>query len=342
MPIGVEWARASQFNWTYDAMGGTPLQEVVSGLWSGVSFTVQDNTITIPQTSGGGKVYYMRGSGALTPCLPGAGFGLSPRPATPTTTPGAASPTWAMKPSSPWGPGCPTARWCRPTIVYNTGEKAAKYDSINSVPCMRQAWRSATDYTYDFAVDRIFDAMAAVYFAYKEQGLDPSDILDFFWKTYIDNAASNSSPLVLDNFDRGFFDKGSYLLYFDSTDGQTGFDQFGTQLPPDDLSLGRALRFKPAYYQGSAFSAWFGYGFNWDLTQQYFNTISKVKFKVRGAAAITRVQKFIKTAGTGTANMIVVDGFDLLVTKYYLLTVQTAGAPGTATLLLQRYNAILS
>ncbi len=69
--------------------------------------------------------------------------------------------------------------------VYNTGEKASKYDALNSTPCMRPAWRSATDYTYDFAVDRIFDAMAAVYFAYKEQGLDPTTILEFFWQTYM-------------------------------------------------------------------------------------------------------------------------------------------------------------
>ena len=114
-----------------------------------------------------------------------------------------------------------------------------------------------------------------------------------------------------------------------------------SELPPDDFHSGRALRFKPSYYEGSTYSAWFGYGFNWDLTQPYLNTISKVKFKVRGAAEITRVQKFIKTAGAGTANLIVVDGFELLTTKYYLLTVQTAGAPGTATLLLQRYDAEL-
>ena len=66
----------------------------------------------------------------------------------------------------------------------------------------REAWRSKTDYTYDFAVDRIFDAMAAVYFAYKEQGLDDETILDFFWKTYIDNADSHTGELVLDDFNR--------------------------------------------------------------------------------------------------------------------------------------------
>ncbi len=144
---------------------------------------------------------------------------------------------------------------------------------------------------------------------------------------------------MLDDFNRSFFDKGSYLLYFDSTQGQLGFDQFGTQLPPDDFSLGRALRFKPAYYEGSGFSAWFGYGFNWDLRAKYFNAISKVKFKVRGSGQITRVQRFIKSAGTGTANLVLVDGYELLRVQYYYLEVTQAGIPGVARLRLKVYDA---
>ena len=40
MPLGTQWARQSLFNWTFDNMGGCPLQAVVAGLYSGVTFTV--------------------------------------------------------------------------------------------------------------------------------------------------------------------------------------------------------------------------------------------------------------------------------------------------------------
>ena len=59
-------------------MGGTPLQEVVSGLWSGVSFTVQDNTITIPQAFGGGQVYYLRGVWSTDALFAWGGFWVEP------------------------------------------------------------------------------------------------------------------------------------------------------------------------------------------------------------------------------------------------------------------------
>ena len=93
--------------------------------------------------------------------------------------------------------------------------------------------------------------------------------------------------------------------------------------------------------KAASFTAWFGYGFNWDLTvPPYFNTISKVKFKVLGANQGTRVQKFIKTAGAGDANMVMIDEFDVDMVKYYLLTVTAGGAPGTAQAHLQVYDAL--
>ena len=217
--------------------------------------------------------------------------------------------------------------------IYSTGITATKYDALNSSPCIREAWRSNNDYTYDFAVDRIFDAMAAVYFAYKEQGLDYATILDFFWKTYIDNAGSHVGDLVFDDFNRSFLDRSSNLIYYNSSQGQAGFDHFDIELPPKTSN--RALRFKPKYYQGSAFSAWFGYGFNWDLTPEYFNTISKVKFKAFGSNQGTRIQKFIKTAGAGDANLVLIDEYNVTRTNYYLITVTVAGAPGVAQANLQ-------
>ena len=224
--------------------------------------------------------------------------------------------------------------------IYNTGALATKYDALNSTPCIREAWRSNADYTYDFAVDRIFDAMAAVYFAFKEQGLDDETILSFFWKTYIDNAASHTGDLVFDDFNRSFYDHSSNLIYYNSSAGQAGFDHFDIETPPKGSN--RALRFTPKYYQGNTFSAWFGYGFNWDLTPQYFNTISKLKFKAMGSNQSTRVQKFIKTAGAGNSNMVLIDEFDVATVKYYLITVGVAGAPGVAQANLQVYDPFLT
>jgi hypothetical protein len=302
-------------------MGGTPLQNVVSGLWSGVTFVVSGGSIVIPQESGGGQVYYLRGVWSVDALFAWGGFWVDPEGGETNYYIGGSFVNTGNQTVVTLGTSVPDGTEVQAYYVYNTGEKAAKYDALNSTPCMRPAWRSASDYTYDFAVDRIFDAMAAVYFAYKEQGLDPATILEFFWNTYIENAASNGNPLVFDDFDRAFYDRGNYLMYFDSSEGQLGFDQFGPQLPDQDWSGGRALRFKPAYYGGSSFSAWFGYGFNWDLTQEYFDTISKVKFKLRGSGEVTRVQKFIKTAGAGTSNMILIDGFTKAEVKYYLITV---------------------
>ena len=174
--IGIEWARASQFNWTYDAMGGTPLQEVVSGLWSGVSFTVSGVTPSRSrQASGGGKVYYLRGVWKTDALFAWGGFWVEPEAGDTNYYTGGSFVNVGNETIVYLGTGLPNGTVVQVYYVYNTGEKTAKYDAINSVPCMRRAWRSASDYTYDFAVDRIFDAMAAVYFAYKEQGLDPSD-----------------------------------------------------------------------------------------------------------------------------------------------------------------------
>ena len=122
--------------------------------------------------------------------------------------------------------------------------------------------------------------------------------------------------------------------------GQAGFDHFDIETPPKGSN--RALRFTPKYYQGNTFSAWFGYGFNWDLTPQYFNTISKLKFKAMGSNQSTRVQKFIKTAGAGNSNMVLIDEFDVATVKYYLITVGVAGAPGVAQANLQVYDPIFN
>ena len=162
--------------------------------------------------------------------------------------------------------------------------------------------------------------------------------LSSFGKRILILLAAILANLVLDDFERSLFDRCSYLLYYDSSEKKAGFSHFDIEVPQGDKSLGRALRFTPKYYQGSSFSAWFGYGFNWDLTPEYFNTISKVKFKAFGSNQSTRVQKFIKTAGAGDANLVLLDEYNTSGVKYYLLTVTQAGAPGVALANLKVYG----
>jgi hypothetical protein len=338
MPIGIQWARDSEFNWTFDNMGGCPLQTSVSGLWSGVFFTVYGNTVTIPASYGGGSVYYVWGVWSVGALFSWSGFWTLPETGESNLFGSFQNfvDRTVIQLNTPTPDGTPLQVY----YIYNTGEKSGKYTSLNSTPCIRKAIRSATDYTFDFAVDRIFDCMAAVYFGYKEQYDEyPTDLLNFLFETYLENAASNANPLVYDQFNRSFYDRGSYLLYYNSSNGQTGFDSFGTALPPEPEGNGRALRFKPHYYGGITYSAWWGYGFNWDLTQTYFNTINAIKFKAKGACNTTKVQKFIRTAGTGNSTMILDDSnFAASELKYYCLTIDTGGSPGVATATVKVYG----
>lgn len=80
----IQWAQASQFNWVFDNMGGTPLMEAVAGAWSGAVTQVEaDGTLRIESPlSGGGLVYYLRGVWKRTRSSPGTVSG--PRPWTGT------------------------------------------------------------------------------------------------------------------------------------------------------------------------------------------------------------------------------------------------------------------
>jgi hypothetical protein len=335
MPLGTQWARQSQFNWTFDNMGGAPLQSCVTGLYSGIAFQVWGNQIIIPENLGGGRIYWLRGVWTTDALFPWGGFWTEPESGG-NYYAGGSFANIGNQTSITLGTGLPDGTWVQVYYIYNTGLFSAKYDALNSTPCIRDAWRSKDDYTYDFAVDRIFDAMAAVYFAYKEQGAEAETAINFFWKTYIADADSHTGNLVLDDFNRSFYDKCSYLIYYNSSLGQAGFEHFNIETPPK--SGNRALRFTPKYYQGNTFSAWFGYGFNWDLTPEHFNTISKVKFKALGSNQSTRVQKFIKTAGAGNSNLVLTDEYNTNGVKYYLITVTQAGVPGVAQANLKVYG----
>lgn len=76
----IEWARASQFNWCFDNMGGTPLQEAVAGNIDGASAQVEaDGRVTLQAPNpGGGKVFYIRGIWRLETSFPWDGFWAEP------------------------------------------------------------------------------------------------------------------------------------------------------------------------------------------------------------------------------------------------------------------------
>ncbi|MGQ9919855.1 MAG: LamG-like jellyroll fold domain-containing protein [Desulfobacca sp.] len=337
----IAWARAATFNWTFDNCGGAPLQDVVCGLWSGVKFMVQGGQIRIPEAVGGGRVYFLRGVWRTDALFAWGGFWVEPEAGGANYYTGGSFQNLGNETVVTLGTALPDGTEVQAYYIYNTGEKTAKYEAMNAVPCMRRAWRAADDYTYDFAVDRIFDAMAAVYFAYRERGLAAEDLLDFFWQTYMAQAASNGSPLLLDNFNRRWLEKGSYLIYANSTLGFNGFRKLDTEIPPDTPTDGRALRFAPSYYYGPGFAAWLGYGCNWDLTQPYFAEINRVKFKLLGQGVGSRVQRFIKTAGSGTAALVLSDGFNLAEVRYYTITVTKTGSPGTAEAILAVHDSDL-
>ncbi len=48
----IEWARAAQFNWAFDNMGGTPLQDAVAGNWQGATAPVEDVNYRYSSTFG--------------------------------------------------------------------------------------------------------------------------------------------------------------------------------------------------------------------------------------------------------------------------------------------------
>ena len=76
----VQWARASQFNWAFDNMGGTPLQEAAAGAWhEAVAAVAGDGTVSIAAPlPGGGQVYYLRGVWRAETQFPWDGFWAAP------------------------------------------------------------------------------------------------------------------------------------------------------------------------------------------------------------------------------------------------------------------------
>ena len=76
----IQWTRASQFNWVFDNMGGTPLQEAVAGNWQQAVAAVDEAgcvAITVPNP-GGGQVCWVRGVWPADTTFPWEGFWAEP------------------------------------------------------------------------------------------------------------------------------------------------------------------------------------------------------------------------------------------------------------------------
>ena len=228
----IDWARAAQFNWAFDNMGGTPLQEAVAGNWQGAAATIgNDGNVTLAAPNpGGGQVYFIRGVYLAGTSFPWSGFWADPMEGDLTNyyTGGSfvnQGETTLITPGTPLPSQTPVQLY----YIYLTGEQAAKYEPLNNYPCIRRASRSRDDYTYDFAVDRLLDLMTCLYFAGVVQGKDYAPLIQFLWDAFIRRQESRTPPLMQDSFERQLWDRGAHLMYRDATPGIGAFQIFQSE-----------------------------------------------------------------------------------------------------------------
>lgn len=325
----IEWARASQFNWVYDNLGGVKLQEAVAGRFGGGLATVAgDGTVTVaPPLPGAGRVYYVRGIWRRETVFGWEGFWADPLEGDRTNyylggnflnqngstriTLGTALP-----------PGTPVQVY----YIYRTGERSDRYAALNNYPCIRRAYRGRDDFTYDFAVDRLLDLMAYCHFAGQARGEDYSPHQQFLWQTLASRQESLTPPLVYDSFERQLWEKGAHLMYRGTTSGAE-FQVFRTEVEPGTRN--RLLHVR-AHLSASGEGAWFGYGLGWALTQPPFSGLSRVSFRLRGAAGTTRVHQVTKS-GSGSATLLLLGDYQHQEKRRFVISIETGGAVGQAT-----------
>jgi len=343
----VQWAKGSQFNWVHDNQGGAALMELVAGNWSGANLSTAvaaDGKVYI-QTPlpGGGQVAYLRGVWLYTTVFPWNGFWAEPESGDLTNyyTGGSFANSGARTTvtlGTPLAPGTVVQLY----YLYYTGVQGSKYQALNNYPCVRPAWRDRADYTYDFAVDRVLDLMAALHFAGRERGRDYAALVSFLWDRFYPYEASRTSPLVMDDFERSQWNAGSFLLYRDSTLGAAGFEKFAIELYPGDDDQGeitmqaaaqgpRALRVLLKDYSTTGFTAWWGYGMNWSLAQSPLADMSQVRLKLRGPGAANQVHNICKISSGGSATMVLKGIYSGSNRIRYVVWAETTGEIGTAT-----------
>ncbi len=326
----IDWARAAQFNWAFDNMGGTPLQEAVAGNWQGATALVEDDgriTLTAPNP-GGGQVYFIRGIYTVDTVFPWNGFWADPMSGDLTnyyqggsfSNQGEAT---IITLGTPLAAETPVQLY----YIYLTGERAARYEPLNNYPCIRRASRSRDDYTYDFAVDRLLDLMACLHFAGSAQGKDYTPLIRFLWEAFIGREQSRTSPLLRDSFERQFWDRGEHLMYRGASPGVDAFQVFQSEAAAG--GPGRVLHAR-VLLPASTDAAWFGYGLDWSLEAAPFNGVDRLSFKLQGPAGTLRVHNLTKI-GSGSAILILRGDYARQEKRRFVVYIQSTGAVGAAT-----------
>jgi hypothetical protein len=210
--------------------------------------------------------------------------------------------------------------------IYLTGEVSTKYEPLNNYPCIRRAYRSRDDYTYDFAVDRVLDLMCLLHFAGREQGRDYLPMIRFLWDAFYPREESRTAPLVQDSFERQLWDRGAHLMYRGSTQGPEAFQVFQTEQPAG--VSGRVLHVR-ALLPTTGDAAWFGYGLTWSLEQGPFADLDRVMFSLLGEAETSRVHNLAKF-GSGSATLVLLGDY-VGQKRRFVVQIETTGEVGQAT-----------
>lgn len=338
----INWARTSRMNWVYDNMGGSKVYEPILGVLSGHTALVEaDGTVIIETPApGGGLVAFVRGVWLAATTFSYTGFWANAEGGDLTNyfTGGSYANVGAqtiITLGSALTPGDSVQVY----YFYDLETPTAKGEAVNNFPCPRKAYRSATDFTYDYAVDRIFDLMGILHAAGLVRGIDYTRYWEFLWRKYVEHAASLENPLFLDDFERSLVGTGRYLLYNNSDQGQAGFDIFEIQLYPGDdanpvtgLTKPRALRVVLPSFAASWHGAWWGYGLNWDLSNTPLDTVDTLTFKLRTARNACSIQNLYRGGfAGGQANLIVRDQGGGASPQNILIWIDGGGALETAT-----------
>lgn len=326
----IQWARAAQFNWVFDNMGGTPLQEAVAGNWQQAVATVEEEgrvVIRAPHP-GGGRVYWVRGVWQADTVFPWEGFWAEPMDGDLTNYfAGGSFINDGDLTTITLGTPLPAGTLVQLYYIYDTGEQAGRYEPLNNYPCIRRAYRSREDYTYDFAVDRMLDLMVLLYLAGRERGRDASPAIRFLWEAVAPRQESRTSPLMHDDFERQQWDRGAHLLYRGATIGEAAFQVFQNELAVG--KSGRALHVR-AELPGTGDAAWFGYGLDWSLATEPFTSMDRVAFTLQGTGCTRRLHNFTKI-GSGSATLVLLGDYAGQEKRRFVVQAQTTGEVGAAT-----------
>jgi len=326
----IQWTRAAQFNWVFDNMGGTPLQEAVAGNWDQAAATVGADgrvAITVPNP-GGGQVCWVRGVWRQETQFPWAGFWADPMGGDLTNYyVGGSFVNEGDLTTLTLGTVLPAGTPVQLYYIYATGEMALKYEPLNNYPCIRRAYRTRDDYTYDFAVDRMLDLMVLLHLAGRERGEDYGPLIRFLWDAFETREESRTSPLMHDDFERQQWDRGAHLLYRDATTGDTAFQTFQSELAAG--RSGRVLHVK-ATLPTTQDAAWFGYGLDWSLADEPFKSMDRLTFTLQGVGSTSRLHNLTKI-GSGGATLLLLGDYAKQEKQRFVVQIETTGAVGAAT-----------